>query len=75
MRDAARLAQARKIYMAGLAFPSEVQGQSEWLVLWQRVAPGLAPTQQLELFQRYAAAIGLHGKTAKRLHPQVERET
>jgi molecular chaperone DnaK (HSP70) len=74
-RDATRLAQARKIYMAGLAFPSEVQGQSEWLVLWQRVAPGLAPTQQLEMFQRYAAAIGLHGKTAKRLHPQVERET
>jgi hypothetical protein len=75
MRDSARLAQARKIYMAGLAFPSEVQGQSEWLVLWQRVAPGFAATQQLEMFQRYAATIGLRGKTARRLHPQVERET
>ncbi len=74
-RDAARLAQARKIYMTGLAFPSEVQGQSEWLVLWQRVAPGLSPTQQVEMFQRYAATIGLRGKTARRLHPQIERET
>jgi hypothetical protein len=74
-RDASRLSQARRIYMAGLTFRSEVQVQSEWLVLWQRVAPGLAASQQLEMFQRYAATLGLRGKAPKRLHPQVERET
>jgi len=74
-RDAFRLSQARRIYMARLTFPSEVQGQSEWLVLWQRVAPGLAASQQLEMYQRYAATLGLRGKAPKRLHPQVERET
>ena len=73
--DPSRLARARQIYMAGLAFPSEVQGQSEWLVLWQRVASGLAPRQQLEMFQRFGATLGLQGKSARRPHPQVERET
>jgi hypothetical protein len=73
--DASRLARARQIYTAGLAFPSEVQGQAEWLVLWQRVASGLAPRQQQEMFQRYGAALGLQGKSVRRPHPQVERET
>jgi hypothetical protein len=73
--DASRLARARKIYVSGLAFPSEIQGQSEWLVLWQRVAPGLAPTQQQEMFQRYAATLGLQARSARKLPPQIERET
>jgi hypothetical protein len=74
-RDGARVAAARRIYLAGLAFPSDIQCGSEWLVLWQRIAPGLTATQQLDLFNRYAATLGLRGRAAKRLHPQIERET
>ena len=35
--DEWRIAEMRKVYAAGLAFPKDVQCQVEWLILWQRV--------------------------------------
>ena len=73
--DAFRVSELRKVYMAGLAFPREVQNQVEWLVLWQRVAAGFNTGQQRELAQRVTGAIGV-GQTKKpRLNPQIERES
>jgi len=70
-----RIAQARKIYMSGLAFPKDVQCQVEWFILWRRVAGGLKPGQQQELYQRYMAMLGIGGKKqATRLNTQIERE-
>lgn len=70
-----RVAQARKIYMSGLAFPKDLQCQVEWLVLWRRVAGGLNANQQHELYHRQRGALGVGGKgQAKRLNTQVERE-
>ncbi|HZF39004.1 MAG TPA: Hsp70 family protein, partial [Blastocatellia bacterium] len=70
-----RISQARKIYMAGLAFPRELQCQVEWLVLWRRVAGGLNANQQNELFHRHKMALGVGGKKLNgRLNTQVERE-
>ena len=57
-----RISQARKIYMAGLKFPRELQCQVEWLVLWRRVAGGLNVNQQNELFHRHKVALGVGGK-------------
>jgi molecular chaperone DnaK (HSP70) len=71
-----RMTQARRVYLAGLAFPNDVQCQAEWLVLWQRLAGGLSAGQQQELHQRYApTGTAAGGRRAKRLNPQVERET
>ncbi|MCU0255310.1 MAG: hsp70 family protein [Vicinamibacterales bacterium] len=70
-----RMTQARRLYLAGLAFPADVQCQSEWLVLWQRLAGGLTPGQQQEMFDRHVAVLGMGGRKARRLPPQVERET
>jgi hypothetical protein len=43
--------------------------------LWQRVAGGLSPGQQRELFDREASRLGIAaGKATRRLSPQVERE-
>jgi molecular chaperone DnaK (HSP70) len=70
-----RISQARKIYMAGLTFPRELQCQVEWLVLWRRVAGGLNANQQSELFHRHKVALGVGGrKLSGRLNTQVERE-
>jgi hypothetical protein len=70
-----RMTQARRLYLGGLAFPDDIQGQVEWLVLWQRVAGGLTPGQQHEIFHRQAPLLGVGlGKRGKRLPSQVERE-
>ena len=53
-----RINQARRFYMAGLAFPSDLQCQVEWLVLWRRVAGGFNADQQHELYQKYGVAAG-----------------
>jgi len=73
--DEHRMTRARRIYLAGLAFPGDVQCQAEWLVLWQRLAGGFTPGQQQELFDRVAAQVGLAAKKPKWQPPQVERES
>jgi hypothetical protein len=70
-----RMTQARRLYLAGLAFAGDVQCQAEWLVLWQRIAGGLTPGQQQEIYGRQAALLmAVAGKRPRRLPAQVERE-
>jgi molecular chaperone DnaK (HSP70) len=70
-----RMAQARKIYLAGLIFPKDIQCQVEWFVLWRRVAGGLNAGQQTELYQRLVSALGFGGKKqGGRLNTQIEYE-
>ncbi|MGA2076186.1 MAG: Hsp70 family protein [Terriglobia bacterium] len=70
-----RVNQARRVYLAGPAFPKDPQVQVEWLVLWRRVAGGLNAGQQRELYQKYGALLGISGKkTSGRLNSQVEHE-
>jgi molecular chaperone DnaK (HSP70) len=70
-----RIEQVRRVYVEGLAFPSDQQCQVEWIVLWQRVAGGLRAGQQRELYQRYATVIGARaGEKPRRVNPQVQRE-
>jgi hypothetical protein len=72
--DEWRMTQARRLYLGGLAFPNDVQCQAEWLVLWQRVAGGLTPGQQREIFVRQASLLGVGAaKRPRRLPPEVER--
>jgi molecular chaperone DnaK (HSP70) len=70
-----RIGEVRKVYMAGLAFPKDIQCQLEWLILWRRVAGGLNAGQQWELYQRQAALLGVGGKKAvRRTSSQMARE-
>src|SRR6185437_13839535 len=73
--DAWRIIEARKIYAAGVSFVNSIQNRVEWLVLWQRAAGGFAAGQQRELAQRVMADLGLGGAKAKKLNPQIERES
>jgi molecular chaperone DnaK (HSP70) len=70
-----RIAELRKVYAAGLAFPRDVQNQVEWIVLWQRAAAGFTAGQQRELAQRMAGQLGLGQRKPARINPQIERET
>ncbi len=74
-KDPWRIGEARKIYAAGLAFPGAIQNRVEWLVLWQRVAGGFSTGQQRELSQRVEGELGLVGRKAPRVNPQIERES
>jgi hypothetical protein len=74
-KDPWRIAEARTVYAAGLAFPNAIQNRVEWLVLWQRVAGGFSTGQQQELAQRVMSELGLTAKKAPRLNPQIERES
>ena len=57
--DSFRVGELRKVYMAGLMFPKDVQNQVEWIVLWQRVGAGFSTGQQRELAQRIGGGLGL----------------
>jgi hypothetical protein len=73
--DEWRVTRARKVYHEGLFFGRDVQCQVEWMILWQRVAGGLSAGQQLEIYERHKAALGVGGRRVKgRLNRQVERE-
>ncbi len=74
-KDPWRITQARKIYAAGVGFPSSIQNRVEWLVLWQRTSGGFTAGQQRELAQRVMADLGFGGGKPKKRNPQVERES
>jgi hypothetical protein len=73
--DEWRVGEIRKVYAAGLAFPTDVQCQVEWLILWQRVAGGFSAGQQRELALRVMGPFGLGGRKPPRINPQIERES
>ena len=73
--DEWRIAEVRKVYAAGLAFPKDVQCQVEWLILWQRVSGGFSAGQQRELALRIMAPLGIGARKPPRLNAQVERES
>lgn len=72
--DPWRMSELRKVYLAGLTFPKDIQCQVEWLVLWQRVAGGLTAGQQRELAQRVMGQVGVGQKKPIRMNAQVDRE-
>jgi hypothetical protein len=74
-KDPWRIAEARKVYAAGLAFANAIQNRVEWLVLWQRASGGFSAGQQRELAQRIMGELGVAGKKSGRLNPQIERES
>ena len=72
--DPWRISELRKVYLAGLVFPKDVQAQVEWLVLWQRVAAGFTTGQQKELAQRVVGQLGIGQKKPVRINAQLDRE-
>ncbi len=72
--DPFRIGEIRKVYVAGLAHPKEIECQVQWLVLWQRVSAGFTTSQQQELAGVLVGMLGLGSRKAPRLNAQVHRE-
>lgn len=72
--DPQRIKKIWPIYIQGLCHPNHPQTQSEWWILWRRVAGGLAPGQQRQFLQDVTPLL-FHGKKApKKLAPQQRLE-
>ncbi|QDU62232.1 Chaperone protein dnaK2 [Planctomycetes bacterium Pan216] len=50
--DEWQVKQLWRLFQEGVRHRKDVQSRSEWWVLWRRVAGGLTPAQQQELFRR-----------------------
>ncbi len=61
--DEWRMQQVWKLYLQGLAFPKEPQCRNEWWILWRRVAGGLPPGKQVNIFNQVRPYLR-SGKTA-----------
>ena len=72
--DPFRITEIRKVYVAGLVYPKEIECQVQWLVLWQRVSAGFTTSQQQELAGVLVGMLGLGSRKASRLNAQVYRE-
>ena len=63
--DDFRIEQARRVYAAGLTFPSSVQNEIEWWIFWGRVAGGLNRNQQTDVYQRISSFLLPRGQPAR----------
>ncbi len=74
-RDDGRINLVRRIASAGPAFPRDIPCESEWLVLWRRIAGGVHAGVQQEIYRKQAPLLGIVGAKKKlRLNPQIEYE-
>jgi molecular chaperone DnaK (HSP70) len=72
--DPQRIKKLWAVYMQGLNHPGHTQAQSEWWILWRRVAAGLAAGQQRQFLQDVTPLL-FHGKKApKKTAPQQRLE-
>jgi molecular chaperone DnaK (HSP70) len=72
--DDYRIEQARRIYAAGLQFPSQVQNEIDWWIFWGRVAGGLNKNQQVDIFQRLSPVLLPRQGKRQRLNNSLLRE-
>jgi len=73
--DNLRIEQARRVYAAGLAFPSQVQNEIEWWIFWGRVAGGLNRNQQTDVYQRISSFLLPRGNARPpRINTSLRRE-
>lgn len=72
--DAQRIKQIWKLHNQGHAHPKHPQVQSEWWIMWRRIAGGLNPGQQRQLSQSLSTLLqpGKNGKIRLPLQQQLE---
>jgi hypothetical protein len=70
--DPLRMKKIRQLYIQGMRYPGQLQVQSEWWILWRRVAGGLKPGWQRQFFQDLAPVL-FPGKGARKKVPAQQR--
>ncbi len=72
--DAERIKQVWKIFIQGMVRPKNAQVQSEWWIMWRRLAGGLTPGQQRQVSQQCAGLLQpkKSARTSLSLQQQIE---
>lgn len=70
--DPERIKRAWKIFTQGAVRPSHAQVQSEWWIMWRRLAGGLTPGQQRQLSQELGPL--LQGKKSRKSRLPLQRQ-
>ena len=68
--DPLRMKKIWQIYIQGMYHPNQRQVQSEWWIMWRRVAGGLKPGQQRQFFQNLSPIIFSDKGARKKVPPQ-----
>jgi hypothetical protein len=67
-----RVEQLWSLYPAGLQFTKEARNWAEWWILWRRVAGGLDPAAQLQLFDDIAFYLQPPGQAKRPPGPKLQ---
>ena len=70
--DPVRMKKIWQIYIQGMCHPNHLQVQSEWWIMWRRVAGGLKPGQQRQFFQDLTPVL-FPGKGVRKKAPPQQR--
>jgi molecular chaperone DnaK (HSP70) len=70
--DPHRMKKIWQIYIQGMHHPNHLQVQSEWWIMWRRVAGGLKPGRQRQFFQDLTPIL-FPGKGARKKVPHQQR--
>ena len=70
--DPHRMKKIWQIYIQGMCHPNHLQVQSEWWIMWRRVAGGLKPGRQRQFFQDLTPIL-FPGKGARKKAPPQQR--
>jgi hypothetical protein len=70
--DPHRMKKIWQIYIQGMRHPNHLQVQSEWWIMWRRVAGGLKPGRQRQFFQDLTPLL-FPGKGARKKVPPQQR--
>ncbi|MEJ2656430.1 MAG: hsp70 family protein [Desulfobacterales bacterium] len=72
--DPHRMKKIWQIYIQGMCHPNHLQVQSEWWIMWRRVAGGLKPGWQRQIFQDLSPILFSGKGGRKRTRPQQRLE-
>ncbi|MEN6483774.1 MAG: Hsp70 family protein [Syntrophobacteraceae bacterium] len=64
--DEWRIREVWKLYPAGLQFPRQAQGRSEWWIFWRRIAGGLSAGHQGHIVQQISSILPVDEKRKKK---------
>lgn len=70
-----RIKEIWKVFLEGLRFSDKHQCRTEWRILWRRVAGGLKPGQQMELYKQISPSLQSSGGKKKKPGKSAKNKT
>ena len=71
--DEWRIKEVWKAYPAGLEFPRQAQGRTEWWIFWRRIAGGLTAGHQWHVYQQLSPSLHAEPRKKKRTAGSLQK--